>query len=225
MGKFIQYSVLITLLFSFSFLVGRSFRVNQLPNGNVKSCANCHVSASGGGARNTFGSGVEAGFLDISGNVKWGPQLAALDFDNDGFTNGEELQDPNGAWVQGQPAPGDPTKVTNPGNSSDFPPVSAIDDMNTLANAFELKNNYPNPFNPTTTIIFSIPMDSFVSLSVYNSLGEKVRDLVSSQYSSGSHKTVWNGRDNTGAHVNSGMYIYKIDAGEFSQAKRMLLVK
>lgn len=70
----------------------RSFRVSQIPNGNVNQCANCHLNPGGGGLRNTFGQAVEAGL--ISGDVDWGATLAALDSDGDGFTNGQELQDP-----------------------------------------------------------------------------------------------------------------------------------
>ena len=71
---------------------------------------------------------IEAGFLSevgYEGDVVWGPELAALDADGDGFTNGEELQDPEGAWRLGNPKPGDPDAVTHPGDPDSHPPARA----------------------------------------------------------------------------------------------------
>jgi glucose/arabinose dehydrogenase len=96
----------------------RPFRVNQIPNGAIRGCLNCHVSPESGGPRNPFGQQIESGFLDQPGqmgNVVWGAALAGLDADGDGATNGAELQDPTGAWSIGQPQPGDPALVSNPG--------------------------------------------------------------------------------------------------------------
>lgn len=93
----------------------RDFRVNQLPNGNAFSCATCHVSAFGGGARNAFGLAVQA-ITGSSSRAFWSPALAAQDSDGDGFSNGTELGDPEGdfsvipGWVP-----------TNPGNRSSRP--------------------------------------------------------------------------------------------------------
>src|SRR5688572_5767190 len=81
--------------------LARPARVGQIPNGSVRACLNCHVSPEGGGPRNVFGQQVESGFLDVpgpTGRVVWGAQLAGLNADGDGATNGAELQDPTGAW-------------------------------------------------------------------------------------------------------------------------------
>jgi dopamine beta-monooxygenase len=121
--------VLLAALFAAGWLIGeaeaRPQRPGQIPNGGVNSCANCHVSAFGGGARNVFGQQVEAGFLTsvgFSGDVIWGPELAALDADGDGFTNGEELGDPEGTWKIGDPAPGNADEVTRPWDPESHPP-------------------------------------------------------------------------------------------------------
>ena len=97
----------------------RSFRPGMLPNGNVNSCSNCHFNPGGGGPRNPFGQAVEKLVTRGGMEVFWGPDLAALDSDGDGASNGEELGDPEGQWVQGDPAPGDPARVTHPGNPDD----------------------------------------------------------------------------------------------------------
>ena len=93
----------------------------MLPNGHVKSCSNCHFNPGGGGRRNPFGLAVEELVTPGGMQVFWGPALAALDSDGDGVSNGEELGDPEGQWVEGDPAPGDPARVTNPGDPDDLP--------------------------------------------------------------------------------------------------------
>lgn len=120
---------LITAFLIFSFigsvvLISQSFRVNQIPNGSKNTCLNCHNSEFGGDARNNFGKLVESRFLSTpgsTGNVQWGPLLASLDADNDGVTNGQELQDPYGIWTTGSLNPGSFSLVTLPGNSSSNP--------------------------------------------------------------------------------------------------------
>ncbi len=117
MTKKIAQLAVIGFLFSISTIFPREFRPGQIPNGTVNSCQNCHIDPAGGGERNAFGKLVEARFL-VGGNVTWNPLLASLDADNDGVTNGEELQDPFGLWTIGSAAPGNSSLVTLPGSSS-----------------------------------------------------------------------------------------------------------
>lgn len=223
MNKKITFIIIIGIVFSVTYTIGRSFRISQVPNSSKFSCNTCHTNG-GGTPRNPFGQAVES----ITGNSNidfWGPDLAALDSDGDGFTNGEELQDPNGEWIPGNPAPGDIELVTHPGDPMDFPPATSVDEFAAVPQKFELKNNYPNPFNPSTKISFSIAENTDVLLEVYNMLGERVRTLVNQSYSAGSYTTVWNARDDLGNKVNSGVYIYRIIAGDFNSAKQMVLLK
>ncbi len=86
-------------------------------------------------------------------------------------------------------------------------------------------SNYPNPFNPTTTISFSLPEDGDVELSIYNVKGQKVKQLVNDQLSAGQHSIEWNGKDANNKSVSSGIYFYKISTGNSSAMKKMLLLK
>lgn len=118
------FPIIVSVLMVASSASARSFRPAQIPNGSVNSCANCHVNPAGGGTRNDFGKLVEKMFLDVpgaTGNVEWNPYLAALDADLDGVSNGEELQDRFGVWVNSDPAPGGAAFVTLPGSFSSSP--------------------------------------------------------------------------------------------------------
>jgi hypothetical protein len=90
---------------------------------------------------------------------------------------------------------------------------------------FELANNYPNPFNPSTNIRYGVPHDSHVSLVIYNVLGQKVNGLVDMQRSAGRYDVVWDGRDDAGQSVGTGVYFYRLQAGETVLVKKMLLLK
>jgi flagellar hook assembly protein FlgD len=91
--------------------------------------------------------------------------------------------------------------------------------------AFELSQNYPNPFNPTTNIKYQLPQAVQVSLTIYNMLGQEVRKLVNTQQPAGYHTVVWDGRDNSGRLVPSGVYHYRLQAGSFTMTKKMLMAK
>jgi spore coat protein A, manganese oxidase len=90
---------------------------------------------------------------------------------------------------------------------------------------FELQQNYPNPFNPSTTIDFSIPSDERVRMDIYSSTGRLVRSLVNQSYTAGRHSVKWNGKNNWGRQVASGMYIYRIKAGKYVKTMKMRLLR
>ena len=95
-----------------------------------------------------------------------------------------------------------------------------------LPDGYKLEQSYPNPFNLETTIQFDIPRRSRVELCIYNILGEKVRTLLSgSDLQAGSYRLVWNGRDDVGGAVASGVYIYELNTGGVCLSKKMLLLK
>jgi hypothetical protein len=95
----------------------------------------------------------------------------------------------------------------------------------TLPYQFELSQNYPNPFNPTTTIDYSVPKTTQVIIEVFNVLGQKVRTLVNESKSAGSYRIEWNGTDEASNPVSTGVYLYRFQAGDVVQTKKMLLIK
>ena len=115
------------------------------------------------------------------------------------------------------------------------PGLVSVDDevIATLPKKFELEQNYPNPFNPETSINYAIPQDASVRLTVYNVLGQKIATLVDEQKSSGVHTVKWNGANDNGNQVASGLYFYRLEARHmtngnqriFVGAKKMLLLK
>jgi hypothetical protein len=90
----------------------------------------------------------------------------------------------------------------------------------TLVSSYRLSQNYPNPFNPTTDIEFSIPKSEFVTLKVYNILGEEVITLISEKLTIGKYKYEWDA-----SNLSSGIYFYRIQAGDFVETKKMILIK
>jgi len=98
-------------------------------------------------------------------------------------------------------------------------------EVTTVPKAFSLKQNYPNPFNPTTSITYSIPRNEFVRLTIYNMLGQKVRTLVSSRQVANEYRINWDGRDDNGLEVPSGVYFYNMEAGSYVSTKKMVLMK
>ncbi|MCH6559889.1 T9SS type A sorting domain-containing protein [candidate division KSB1 bacterium] len=93
---------------------------------------------------------------------------------------------------------------------------------------FSLSQNFPNPFNPSTTITFEIPQlyaNSNVNLSIYNLLGQKIRSLVTASMGAGIHAIQWDGKNDIGQNVASGLYLYRLTAGDFAETNKMLLLK
>jgi hypothetical protein len=87
-----------------------------------------------------------------------------------------------------------------------------------------LSQNFPNPFNPTTTIEFSIQIDSKVELSIYNIKGQRVKTLTDNHFEKGNHSIIWNGDDDSGKVVSSGIYFYKLIIDSKTEAVRKCLL-
>ncbi|TDI93487.1 MAG: T9SS type A sorting domain-containing protein [Caldithrix sp.] len=98
--------------------------------------------------------------------------------------------------------------------------------VQTIPSDYELSQNFPNPFNPATTIRYGLPRDEMVTLKIYNLLGKEVATLLNNERKlAGNYAAIWDGRNNQGQVVASGIYIYQLQAGEFSAIKKMVYVR
>jgi flagellar hook assembly protein FlgD len=103
--------------------------------------------------------------------------------------------------------------------------VTGLEGHTALPTTFAISQNYPNPFNPTTSIKYQLPQTSDVRLLIYNVLGQKVRTLVNNQIEAGYHSVIWDGRNDEGNAVASGVYIYRFEAGKFTRTMKLMLLK
>ncbi len=105
------------------------------------------------------------------------------------------------------------------------PNTSVSHNGNAQPQNFRLEQNYPNPFNPSTTVEYSLPKASSVKMTVYNMAGEQVAVLVDGFQQAGLHKVTWSGTDDFGRPLNSGVYLYKLQADHMSVSKKMIMMK
>ena len=119
------------------------------------------------------------------------------------------------------------TAVDYWGNESDYSDEVATSGSEHPAtpDRFELQNNYPNPFNSQTILVFALPEKSLISLTIYNTLGQKIRTLENAFFDVGLHQSVWNGEDNNGRPMPSGAYIGVLMIDNLRLSRRMLLVR
>ena len=102
---------------------------------------------------------------------------------------------------------------------------NTIGNLRGVPKKYVLEQNMPNPFNPSTSINYHLPEDTHAKLVVYNVLGQEIRELVKGDQASGYYTVVWNGKDNLGRQVASGIYAYRLIAGVFVSSRRMVLLK
>jgi len=184
----------------------RPFRVEQIPNGDKYQCLNCHFSMTGG-ARNQFGQEVfnHLTVQNENGNVKWSPQLAALDSDGDGFTNGQELLDPDGIWKIGNNNPGNPADAGNPGNKN-IVPVSVRDIFRKSDNGMiSIKKISPNPSADIQNITFELKEDNYVSIEIFDMTGRNVISLDNRFYQASVHSVI----------INPALYNINLSSGSY----------
>ncbi len=164
--------------------------------------------------------------INIGGNLKVSAALADIDFDNDfdiviptdrGFTV-IDIKRPTQSYewpcyMGTYNRAGNTYQSTN----EDDPVLPVFDTA--------LNGNYPNPFNPTTTISFSLEEKAQVSLTIFNQRGQKVRELLNEQMPAGNHHLIWNGTDDNGNGVGSGIYYYRMKSGKYSSTRKMIMMK
>ncbi|HPN40962.1 MAG TPA: S8 family serine peptidase [Candidatus Cloacimonadota bacterium] len=164
--------------------------------------------------------------ITIGGNIKISAALSDIDLDNDMDI---VIPSDTGFYV---------LDIKRPAQSYEWPcfmgsynrggnvyQATPSDDPVVPAFADALIGNYPNPFNPSTTISFSLAQSGPVSLEIFNQKGQKVRDLSSGNLPAGEHQLVWNGKDDSGRPVSSGVYYFRMKSGKFSSSRKMVMMK
>jgi hypothetical protein len=130
-------------------------------------------------------------------------------------------------WWLVQASDGVDTTVSTPEYMNitwDISAMLSIDEFG-IPEEFALHQNYPNPFNPVTTIAFDVPEQSDVLVEIYSVTGQRVKTLVNQNIDAGFHKIMWNGTNDAGVGLASGMYIYKISANNFTNVKKLIFMK
>jgi len=103
--------------------------------------------------------------------------------------------------------------------------LASNDEINQLPHAFNLYNNYPNPFNPVTTLRYDLPEDALVNITIYDIMGRIVKTLINSQQNAGFKSIQWNATNDAGSPLSAGLYLYKIQADNFVETRKMVLLK
>ncbi len=208
---------LLTILFValiMSNLNAREFRVNQIPNGTKFSCRNCHETAFGG-LLNVFGQQVNQ--VGLNGmDVDWS-KLYNLDADGDGFTNGEELLDPNGEWESGSPDPGNFADVTEVWNSNSTPSSVSWRSFITKPEVA------PNPSSSNFNIRFDVIIPSQVTIKIIDLKGNTISRLFSGYHTVGTANFIWNGSTTIGIQAPKGVYMVFIQMGNQFKTEKIVL--
>ncbi|MFH1052205.1 MAG: T9SS type A sorting domain-containing protein [bacterium] len=195
----------------------KSAFVSNIPNGSVNSCNTCHPNGNTH-QFNTFGNASKS-YLS-SGKINWSAQFATLDSDGDGFTNGEELQDPEGTWQQGNPAPGEASLVTNPGDASSFPNTSFVEDF-PISSGFKINSIYPNPITESSHFEFSLTKSGYLKIELFDYSGYLSAILYQGVNDIGNYDL----NISSQSVANSGQYFLKISFNKFMITQKILIIK
>ena len=101
----------------------------------------------------------------------------------------------------------------------------SLTDVTVIPEKFTLHQNYPNPFNPVTTLRYNLPKNGHGNITIYDMLGRKVKTLINQNQDAGYRSVLWNATNDYGKPVSAGIYLYQIQAGEYLQTNKMVLLK
>lgn len=197
-----KFFILISLLSLTYIVYSFDWRVDEIPNGNEFDCSFCHFSAGEGGPLNDFGKQVK-NFGITNFRVDWS-KLYDKDADGDGFTNGEEMGDPEGNWRIGDPDPIVNYPLTKPWDPDDFP--TTVDSDNYIQNI----KSYPNPFSEYITVELFLEQNGNLFIEVFDILGNRVNIINDRFESAGKLTFTWDGTDFNGNKLSPGHYTIRI---------------
>jgi len=168
------------------------------------------------------GSGVANVFITFDGGNTWLPVIkkttdfSSWQYDWTGYTNQNyTIKCKAVDRVGNEESPGDGIVVTEV--------ESKAKDL--IPKKFTISQNYPNPFNPETMINFEIPKSCQVIIKIYNTVGQEVKTLINEKRNAGSYQIIWDGKDNSGQNVGTGIYIYQLKADEFVAVRKMVMIQ
>ncbi len=156
---------------------------------------------------------------DLGGIASNGSQDIEVSIDASDLENGSFV----GGIVVGTNDPDQPSSVIEVNLTKSF--ASSVSEEGAVPTIFSLEQNYPNPFNPETKIRYSIPQNSDVNLTVYNMLGQIVRELVNEHQIANSYETIWDGKNSSGEIMPSAVYVFQLKAGNKIETRKLLLLK
>jgi hypothetical protein len=176
--------------------------VTRIPNGTAFSCANCHINPAGDGPRNSFGLAFN------SAGKRWTANLAKLDSDGDGASNGLELQDPSGTWTTAKPAPGNVALVTNPSDPNDFP--TSVEEF------LAFSNLVVSPIPASNYLNFSIKSGVMgkITINIFDITGLLINTFTS-ENSNGEYNFGWNLLGFNAAPVSNGYYFAEVKQNNY----------
>jgi hypothetical protein len=179
------------------------------------------------------------GFLVIWADAD--PEQGPLHVDFTLSSSGEDIgiYDPNGSAIiemsfssQGEdtsygryPDGADTWQFMNPTPGMANTVELSLNNNIVMPDQYILHQSYPNPFNPVTTLRYDLPENSFVNITIYDMLGKEIKTLINQTQDAGYRSVIWNATNNYGKPVSAGIYLYQIQAGEYMQTKKMVLLK
>lgn len=210
MKKMYFLSAFVIFYLVFSLLVSaRSIFVSQIPNGEKFECKNCHLDMDDIEKLNPFGKDVNQ--HRNGKKINWNEELAMMDSDNDGYTNGQELLDTEGKWRVGDDNPGNINNASNPGDSKSIPVFDFIEEFTSSSVSIA-----PNPVDDNAVIAFTVEKKVNLYISLLTLQGETVRILFKGEIMPGNFNLNWQARDANARKLSPGIYFVQINInGQF----------
>lgn len=218
MKQFTVFFLFCICLFNSNNSYSSDIYVTRIPNGSKNTCLNCHSSLQGG--NNTV---ISFGAAFRTNQFLWNATLAKMDSDGDGFTNGQELQDPNGVWkrTDANKNPGTPSLVTNPSDKNSKP--TSVEETQNYS--FEILNLFPLPVKEDFSLNLNVKIAGWLNISLYTIDGKFISSLYSGEKTEGEYNFNFNLYAQTNSTLINGIYFIEVKQNEAILRKRFVINK